>query len=191
MITKEERKALDRVSSTGEFQLDPLPSERDRAFELLASHFIRADAQGRTDLQRACDVEVYNMLLHFAHRMASLAVRERSTRRLQTALEAIALAGEAVGSDWRDTGQATLPLTDAAGRLGPISDRVFDEVARMAGGRVGAMIANAKAKHGIIGLFHRLAFRLFTPSYAMPTMTPDGFRYGKPVSMASRNQFGA
>ncbi len=187
MITKEERDALDRVRSAGEFQLDPLPSEKDGSFELLASHFIRADAKRRRDLQRACDVQVYNMLLHFAHRMASLAVRERSISRLQTALEAIALASEAGGSDWRDTGQATLPLTDAAGRLGRVSDRVFDEVARMAGGRAGAMIANAKAKHGLIGLLHRLAFRLFTPSYAMPTMTRDGFRYGKPVSMASHD----
>lgn len=180
-MSDEERDLLRRLRSAadGSYRREPLPGATDEGWERLVTSFVAGDASHREALRQALDTALYQRLLHFAQRMASLAVRQQSVERLRFALLAIALAGDARGSDWRDTGIAMLPLTDAAGRLGPAGDDLFEDAARLASVRTATTIRLAKPRHGPWGRFVRATRAVFASADWQPTMTSDGFRYGR------------
>jgi hypothetical protein len=112
--------------------------------------------------------------------MATLAVRERSVKRLRFGLLATALAGSSPADDWRDTSMQMLPLRDAASRLGPDTLPAFDEAARLATERTAGQLRSwaARPSFTLWGRMQSRISRTFAQEFWRPTGSGDEFRYG-------------
>src|SRR5688572_21619270 len=103
----------------------PFRSRADDQVAVVIQRFASADEAFRDALRDRLSLSQYDMVLAFAIRMAMVAVRERSAARLRLGAQAVALAGDAPTSDWRETAEALLPLRDAARVSAPMHGRCF------------------------------------------------------------------
>jgi len=110
----------------------PLPSEVDGHFAAVVAAFVDSDERFRTSLGQSLTRVQSELLMAFAIRMASLAVREDAATRLRVGLLATALASRVPDPDWRDFALQLPPIEDAASRLGESTRSAFAEAARLA-----------------------------------------------------------
>lgn len=146
-----------------------------------------AEEADRAAIRQQLDVATYHMLLIFAQFMATLAVRDSSTERLRLSLLALALAGSASVSDWRDTGIRTLPVRDAAFRLGEHSLRFFEEAAVAATPRTRELLMLAMPSFSVWGRLAQEASRQFAQEFWRPRGIGESFSYGT-VGVARDNR---
>lgn len=144
----------------------------------LVRAYADAEEADRAAIRQQLDVATYHMLLTFAQFMATLAVRDGSPERLRLSLFALALAGSASVSDWRDTGIRTLPVRDAAFRLGEHSLRFFEEAAVLATPRTRELLIRAMPSFTVWGRLAQEASRQFAQEFWRPRGTGQSFSYG-------------
>lgn len=145
----------------------PIPSDLDTAVGGLVSVFIDGEAETRERLLSASRKENSFTLIVFAERMATLAVRESSPRRIRDGL--VALIIEGFKFDYRDNMCVWAPLYHSAVKLGADPDLIFREAASLANTEVSRWLidfANRPAPGKSLKVFG------FTEGYG-----PDGFRY--------------
>jgi hypothetical protein len=151
-----------------------LPSNVDDQLALIVSLFWDAEAPLREALRDALTQVHQNWLGTFAMRMASLAIREQSIDRLRLGIGAIALAGDAQNSDWRDTGVALLPLRDAAERLNA-GDGEFTAAVSRATTTTAKLISDSRPRASWHRRVENAATNLL--GFYEAKMAADGFRY--------------
>jgi len=145
----------------------PIPNELDDEIGNLVRVFIEASAQGREAiLSKSREANSFALIV-FAERMAALAVRENSRRRLLEGL--LALIIEGFKFDYRDNMTIWAPLYHSAAKIGVEPEGLFQEAASYARNTVSEwMLDFPKRSPEERGL---RAFK-FKETYA-----PDGFRY--------------
>jgi hypothetical protein len=170
--------ALDGIAAAiVEGYLDlPLPAPADNLVAALVERFAGADDAFRNALREALSLSYYDALLAFAVRMAALAVRERSKKRLRVGAQAVALAGDSPTADWRETLFPLITLSDAAARIGGDARAELATAARLARGGTAEALVRASRQSAMRVAIERLAIRLGFGVWKA-VQAPDGFRY--------------
>lgn len=178
-------RALSAATAEGYGYLDsPLPSESDERVASLVQRFAEGNDAFRNALRAALTLAQYDALVAFAVRMATLAVRERSTARLRLGLNAVALVGDAPTADWRETYTPLLALRNATWRIGADARGEFISAARLARGRTARSLIAAGSRSALMAGIEHLVMRLGAGVWKAVD-APDGFRY-VPVQRVSR-----
>lgn len=173
--------ALDTaVARAGKGYFDaPLPNEVDEDIGVLMERFPTFNDASRAELIHRVSQAQMNLLISYAVRMASLAVRERSLLRLRTGLLAMALASHAREFDWREVILSFSTLEDAGRRLGRRAGPGFDEAAKLADPSMARMIRGGSPGRWLL---LRLLRRIRIPGVPVVQEfkllpSPDGPRY--------------
>jgi hypothetical protein len=156
------------------------PNPVDDAITVVLTAFAKDPQVVRQILRDHADERVGGTLLGFSQRAAILAVREQSEERVWEGLLALVLQAWHPRADPRDVGFHVLPLTDAARRTGA-PDELFLRAAELAPARHASELRTAIPHRGLRGALARALFSLLPWATMRPTMTPEGFSYGRPV----------
>jgi hypothetical protein len=177
-------RTLLRQTDLWDYVWEPRASPLDRTIADLLQRFARNPAAVSAAVIRSSEDDAGNALPAYAQRAATFAVRERSAEHVWSGLLALALLGWLPSTDRRDVGYFASLLTDAARRVGA-RDALFEEAARLATTEVAPAITSAVPSHGLRGVVAQVLFQLLSSKAMQPTMTAEGFRYGRPVRTRS------
>jgi len=124
----------DSVSGRDPYLLQPFPTDLDEALGAVVSEFRAMSEMDRRSWKALANYSQRDsqILLTYAVRMATQALRESSTNRLIDGLVAHLIEGER--NDWRENVIVLTLLFDAAKKLGEEPLRRFDTVASLAPG---------------------------------------------------------
>jgi hypothetical protein len=132
--------SLSLDTSSKAYSKQPIPSELDLALIELVDAFRKANPLRRFLIKRRVSDQHSAILWVFSERMASLAVRERSTDRVLQGLSGLALEG--CQEDYRDCVIRLAPLYDAALKIGASPNELFKKAASYGSGEAGKLILN-------------------------------------------------
>jgi hypothetical protein len=158
----------------------PTPTAIDEAIVGVLNAFAREPEAVRESIRDLASEDIARALLAFTQRAATFAIREQSSERVSQGLLALVLQAWLPTADRRDVGYYVLPLTDAARRVGA-QDELFHRAAALAPPRHTAEVRSAIPHRGVRGAIAGALFRLLPSTTMRPTMTDEGFRYGRPV----------
>jgi hypothetical protein len=150
-----------QAAAVRRYQDLPIPADEDA----LAEEFIREWRKGDKREAGPLDELVVGVLLVFAIRSASRAVRERETEWIRLGLAAVAIVGN--DSDPRDLQQQASVLGDACRRVGIDARFLFQEAARNAEGGAATVLQQFGGIREVDLAAHRV----------LASESPDGFLY--------------
>ncbi len=169
--------AMDELART-DYLNAPLPSPEDDEIAALVEDFAAEGSSHRAGPSQRLTQVHQQVLVVFAVRMASQAVREGSVAHLRHGLLAMALASHAAGSDWRDLALQFEPLEDAGRRIGSRAGSVFEEAGRLANRRIAGIIRGASpSRFFLLRWMRRVRIPIPGVQRWSTVDTPSGLRY--------------
>ncbi len=161
--------AFDEIAAdqTPKYAFQPIPCELDSKIDRLISLFRHAPVNERQYFFEFAGEKFSWLLIVFAERMATLAVRKQSRDKVLEGLLALILEDYRV--DPRDNLTRLAVLYDAATRIGVSPDEIFSEAARFANNSVAQSITEFPSR--------RPADRSLKAFFYKAVDGPNGFTY--------------
>lgn len=146
---------------------EPFPHKVDRIIAKLVTLYLSASADERSLFFDVAGAHFSGYLLVFAERMASIGVREKSSKRLLDGL--IALIIEDGRGDIRANIMIMAPLYDASEKVGADPDNLFRTAASYSNNEVAELIRTFPERSSRNKSLRAMGYK--------EVDSPDGFRY--------------